>query len=77
VVLGLWFESARAMFFLFMFLNALPVPMLRQVGRRWRVADLFSCVFSVCFSGLFSGGVFFGLCKGFVSFWVSQGCHFW
>ena len=31
MVLGLWFEGARAMFFLFMFLNALPVPMLRQV----------------------------------------------
>ena len=31
MVLGLWFESARAMFFLFLLLNALPVPMLRQV----------------------------------------------
>ena len=31
MVLGLWFESARAMFFLFILLNALPVPMLRQV----------------------------------------------
>ena len=30
-MLGLWFESARAMFFLFILLNALPVPMLRQV----------------------------------------------
>ena len=30
-VLGLWFESARARFFLFILLNALPVPMLRQV----------------------------------------------
>ena len=32
MVLGLWFESARAMFFLFILLNALPVPMLRQVS---------------------------------------------
>ena len=31
MVLGLWFESARAMLFLFILLNALPVPMLRQV----------------------------------------------
>ena len=31
MVLGLWFESARAMFFVFILLNALPVPMLRQV----------------------------------------------
>ena len=31
MVLGLWFESARAMFFLFVLLNALPVPMIRQV----------------------------------------------
>ena len=30
-MLGLWFESARAMLFLFILLNALPVPMLRQV----------------------------------------------
>ena len=31
MVLGLWFESARVMLFLFILLNALPVPMLRQV----------------------------------------------
>ena len=31
MVLRLWFESARAMFFLSILLNALPVPMLRQV----------------------------------------------
>ena len=33
MVLGLWFESARAMLFLFILLNALPVPMLRQVSQ--------------------------------------------
>jgi hypothetical protein len=39
-VLGLWFESARAMLFLFILLNALPVPMLRQV-HAWPSAFLF------------------------------------
>ena len=35
-MLRLWFESARAMLFLFILLNALPVPMLRQVfGGLW------------------------------------------
>ena len=32
VVLWLWFESVRVMFSLFIILNALPVPMLRQVS---------------------------------------------
>ena len=32
VVLWLWFESVRVMFSLFVILNALPVPMLRQVS---------------------------------------------
>ena len=41
MVLGLWFESARAMFFLFILLNALPVPMLRQVYFQW----FFRCLF--------------------------------
>ena len=40
VVLGLWFESARAMFFLFILLNALPVPMLRQVSQN----SCFTCM---------------------------------
>ena len=31
MVLGLWFESVRVMFFLCYYSNALPVPMLRQV----------------------------------------------
>ena len=31
MVLRLWFEGVRAMFFLFILLDALPVPMLRQV----------------------------------------------
>ena len=31
MVLWLWFESVRVMFSLFIILNALPVPMLRQV----------------------------------------------
>ena len=49
-MLGLWFESARAMLFLFILLNALPVPMLRQVHFQW----FFRCVFSGCFwEGLF------------------------
>ena len=61
-MLGLWFESARAMFFLFILLNALPVPMLRQVSvsvvffvlfprRFWR--RLFPCFFQ--FWGAFGG----------------------
>ena len=38
------------MLFLFIFLNALPVPMLRQVHFQW----FFGCVFSCCFwKGLF------------------------
>ena len=41
-MLGLWFESARAMFFLFILLNALSVPMLRQV----HFSMFFRCVFS-------------------------------
>ena len=45
MVLGLWFESARAMFFLFILLNALPVPMLRQV----HFPVFFPCVFLACF----------------------------
>ena len=49
-MLGLWFESARAMLFLFILLNALPVPMLRQVYFQW----FFRCVFSGRFwKGLF------------------------
>ena len=32
VVQGLWFESSRATFFLLEILNALPVPVLRQVS---------------------------------------------
>ena len=40
MVLGLWFESARAMFFLFILLNALPVPMLRQVSQN----SCFTCM---------------------------------
>ena len=32
MVLGLWFESVRVMFFLCYYSNALPVPMLRQVS---------------------------------------------
>ena len=31
MVLGFWFESARATFILLEIVNALPVPMLRQV----------------------------------------------
>ncbi len=49
-MLGLWFESARAMFFLFILLNALPVPMLRQV--------YFQCFFGVLFLGCFWKGLF-------------------
>ena len=33
MVLGLWLESVRVMLLLFYFLNALPVPMLRQVSQ--------------------------------------------
>ena len=51
-MLGLWFESARAMLFLFILLNALPVPMLRQV--------YFQCVFGVLFLGCFLEGPFSG-----------------
>ena len=40
MVLGLWFESARAMFFLVVILNALPVPMLRQVSQN----SCFTCM---------------------------------
>ena len=55
MVLGLWFESVRAMFFLFILLNALPVPMLRQVSKNavlpaWELIFgdfLFFCVFCV------------------------------
>jgi hypothetical protein len=32
MVLGLWFESVRVMFPLFIISNALPVPLLRQVS---------------------------------------------
>ena len=42
-MLGLWFESARAMLFLFILLNALPVPMLRQVF----ASLVFSCFFVI------------------------------
>ena len=37
MVLGSCFESARAMLFLFILLNALPVPMLRHVKLRFLV----------------------------------------
>ena len=57
MVLGLWFESARAMFFLFILLNALPVPMLRQV--------YFQCFFGVLFLGCFWKGLFLV----FLRFW--------
>ena len=53
MVLGLWFESARAMFFLFILLNALPVPMLRQVH--------FLVFFSFFYSS-FSDGSFLSFC---------------
>ena len=69
MVLGLWFESARAMFFLFILLNALPVPMLRQVHFRW----FFRCVFSGGFwKGFFSS--FFRVLGGFEG---PKGGHFW
>ena len=57
MVLGLWFESARAMFFLCILLNALPVPMLRQVYFQW----FFRCVFS--------GSFWKGLFLVFLRFW--------
>ena len=48
MVLGLWFESARAMLFLFILLNALPVPMLRQVYLR-SFRFIFNAFFGVSF----------------------------
>ena len=56
MVLGLWFESVRAVFFLFILLNALPVPMLGQVS------------VSVClwyFSSYVSEGLFFQFFSSF------------
>ena len=72
MVLRLWFESARAMFFLFILLDALPVPLLRQVSvsvffsvffqlRFWRLLFYF-----IKFLGAFGGprGVILGtICK--------------
>ena len=69
MVLGLWFESARAMFFLFILLNALPVPMLRQVYFQW----FFRCSFFRLFlEGFFSS--FFEVLGGFEG---PKGGHFW
>ena len=50
MVLGSCFESARAMLFLFILLNALPVPMLRQVP--------FSCFFGIVFWFVFGKRLF-------------------
>ena len=57
MVLGVWFESARAMFFLFILLNALPVPMLRQVSE-----DLVVCWVAAGLAGVWLAGLLMAGC---------------
>ena len=75
-MLGLWFESARAMLFLFILLNALPVPMLRQVSKNavllaWELnfrGFLFFIIFCVCWGHLENSSF---TCMG-AQFWRSR-----
>ena len=74
MVLGLWFESVRVMFFLCYYSNALPVPMLRQVY--FSIFRFVRCSFSLFFiilSALASRDrhlePFGGLGVSFLTFW--------